>query len=68
MSQAAELPLEVQRRMEVMQRLMMVQGTDRYSQIQRQAARTLGISVRTIQRLVKSWQEQGLAGLLKKQR
>jgi putative transposase len=54
--------------MEVMQRLMMVQGTDRYSQIQRQAARTLGISVRTIQRLVKSWQEQGLAGLLKKQR
>ncbi|MBV9385927.1 MAG: helix-turn-helix domain-containing protein [Chroococcidiopsidaceae cyanobacterium CP_BM_ER_R8_30] len=62
------LPLEVQRRLEVMQSLMVYQGTDRYAQMQRQAARKLGITVRSVQRLVKSWREQGLAGLTKKRR
>lgn len=64
----APLPSEVQRRLEVMQRLLAVRGTDRYGKVQRQAARTLGITVRSVQRLRKNWQEQGVAGLLKQQR
>ncbi len=36
--------------------------------MQRIAAQKLGISVRSVQRLLKSWREQGLAGLSKKRR
>ncbi len=62
------LPHEVQQRMEVMQMLMAYQGTDRYGKIQRRAAEKLGISLRSVQRLIKSWQEQGLAGLSRQTR
>ena len=59
------LPSEVERRIEVIQQLLGVRGTDRYGEIQRQSALKLGITVRSLQRLVKSWEEQGVAGLLK---
>jgi putative transposase len=64
----AELPIEVQQRMEVIQMLMAVRGTDRYGKMQRRAAQKLGISLRSVQRLIKSWQEQGLAGLSRQAR
>lgn len=62
------LPHEVQQRMEVIQMLMAYQGTDRYGKIQRRAAEKLGVSLRSVQRLIKSWQEQGLAGLSRQTR
>ncbi|MGL4619707.1 MAG: Mu transposase C-terminal domain-containing protein, partial [Chroococcidiopsis sp.] len=62
------LPDDVQRRLEVIQNLITYQGTNRYAQMQRQAAQKLGITVRSVQRLLKTWREQGLAGLSKKRR
>jgi len=62
------LPDDVQRRLEVIQNLITYQGTNRYAQMQRQAAQNLGITVRSVQRLLKTWREQGLAGLSKKRR
>lgn len=48
------LPDDVQHRLEIIQNLIMYQGTNRYSQMQRQAACSLGITVRGVQRLVKT--------------
>jgi putative transposase len=63
-----ELPIEVEQRMEVIQRLMAVRGTDCYGQMQQRAAQRLGSSLRSVQRLIKSWQEQGIAGLSRQMR
>jgi transposase len=62
------MPIEVQQRIEVIQRLLAVQGTAQYGAVQRQAARSLGITVRSVQRLVKAWREQGLSGVCKQSR
>lgn len=59
---------EVQQRIKIIQRLMVVRGTEDYGKVQYQAAQTLGVSVRSVQRLVKAWQEEGIAGLSKKPR
>lgn len=64
----SELPNYVQRRMRIIQQLMAARGTKTYPQVQRQAARSLGISVRSLRRLVKAWQELGVAGLLRQPR
>ena len=56
---------EVQQRIEVIQQLISAQGTDRYGKLQQQAAKKLGMSVRSVQRLVKRWREQGLSALSK---
>lgn len=58
-----ELPADVQCRVKVIQKLMVASGTKRYAQVQQQAAESLGISVRSLRRLVKSWQSKGIAGL-----
>jgi putative transposase len=58
-----ELPLEMQHRIKVIQQLMIARGTADYGKVQQQAARSLGISIRSLRRLVKAWQEQGLAGI-----
>jgi putative transposase len=63
-----ELPVEVQQRMQVIQRLMAAAGTKNYGKVQRHLARELGISVRSLQRMVKRWRERGLAGLKKQVR
>ncbi|TBR56900.1 hypothetical protein B4U84_25970 [Westiellopsis prolifica IICB1] len=63
-----ELPFEVQQRLEVIQQLMRYRGSDRYGIVQQQAAQQLGISVRSLQRLVRSWQSQGIAGLYRQKR
>ena len=57
-----------QQRIEVIQQVMAARGTARYAGVQRQAARTLGMSVRSLRRLVRSWQERGLAGLTRQSR
>ena len=58
-----ELPVYVQQRMRIIQQLMAARGTKPYRQVQRQGARSLGMSVRSLRRLVKAWQELGVAGL-----
>ena len=67
-SERTELLPEMQERVKIIQQIMAVQGTNRYGQVQKQAASNLGISVRSLRRLVKLWQEQGLEGLLRQSR
>jgi len=64
----SEPSLEVQHRIEIIQTLISAQGTERYGKLQQQAAKKLGITVRSLQRLVKRWRQQGLAALLKQPR
>jgi len=65
---AAALPGEVVQRMEVIQRLLVAAGTGRYGEVQAAAAKELGVSVRSVQRLVKRWREEGVGGLRKQGR
>jgi len=58
-----ELPEEVQQRLAVVQGLLGAQGSDRYREEQRQAGQKLGLSLRGVQRLMKSWRERGIAGI-----
>ncbi|MGA7954553.1 MAG: Mu transposase C-terminal domain-containing protein, partial [Gloeobacterales cyanobacterium] len=67
-SVGTELAAEVQCRVKVIQQLMAVHGTKRYAKVQQQAAQRLGISVRSLRRMVKAWQEQGIAGLSRQMR
>ncbi|MBW4430939.1 MAG: DDE-type integrase/transposase/recombinase [Pelatocladus maniniholoensis HA4357-MV3] len=64
----SELPDYVQQRMRVIQQLLAARGTKTYAQVQRQAAHSLGISVRSLRRLLKAWQESGVAGLSRQPR
>jgi putative transposase len=65
---AGERSIEVQQRLDVIQKIITAQGTDRYGKVQQQGAKQLGMSVRSLQRLVKSWREQGLTALSKQPR
>jgi putative transposase len=65
---ASERSIEVQQRIEVIQQLIGVQGTERYGKVQQQAAQKLGMSVRSLQRMMKRWREQGLSGISKQYR
>ncbi|NJL20061.1 MAG: transposase [Leptolyngbyaceae cyanobacterium SM1_3_5] len=47
----------------MIQALARLQGSEQYAALQQQTAQTLGLSVRSVQRLLKAWREQGLAGL-----
>jgi hypothetical protein len=49
-----ELPAEVQKKIEVLQKLLAYQGTEKYSKIQKKAGKKLGMSVRGVQRLLKA--------------
>lgn len=64
----AAVPIEVQQRIKVIQQVIAVRGTDGYGQVQRQAAKKLGLSVRSLRRLMRSWQQQGIAGLRRQSR
>lgn len=65
---AQELEIEVRQRVEIIQSLISAQGTERYGKLQQQAAKQLGITIRSLQRLVKRWREEGLSALLKQPR
>ncbi len=67
-NEIAEVSIEVQQRIEIIQTLISAQGTDCYGKLQQQAAKKLGITVRSLQRLMKRWREQGLSALTKQQR
>ena len=61
-------PPEVQQRIEVIGRVMAARGSKHYGEVQARAASTLGISVRSLRRLVQAWQAEGLAGLTRRER
>jgi len=63
-----ESPIEVQQRIEVIQQLIAAQGTEQYGKLQQQSAKKLGMSIRSLQRLMKRWREQGLSALSKRYR
>lgn len=67
-NEIASVTVEVQQRIEVIQQVMSVRGTERYAKVQRQAAKKLGLSVRSLRRLVRSWQQHGIAGLMRQSR
>jgi putative transposase len=50
-----ELPPDAQSRVKMIQKLMAARGTEHYAKAQQQTARSLGISVRSLQRMVKAW-------------
>ncbi|MBD2020633.1 helix-turn-helix domain-containing protein [Leptolyngbya sp. FACHB-36] len=62
------LAIEIQQRIAVIQGLLAAAGTKSYGKVQQRAAKELGISVRSLQRLVKRWRELGIAGLSKQSR
>jgi putative transposase len=68
MNYETELASEVQHRIKVIQQLMIARGTAHYGKVQQQAARSLGVSVRSLRRLVRAWQEQGISGLSRQMR
>ncbi len=53
-NEIAGVSIEVQQRIEVIQQVMVVRGTERYVKVQRQAAKKLGLSVRSLRRLMRS--------------
>ncbi len=67
-SETRRLSPEMQERVQVIQQIMAARGTKSYGKVQKQAAEKLGISVRSLRRLVKLCQEQGLEGLLRQRR
>jgi putative transposase len=59
-----EMPPAVQKRMEGIQRLLRYEGSGEYGRKQEELAEELGISQRSVQRMVKAWREEGLQGLM----
>ncbi len=68
MNEIIHEPIEVQERLEVIQQVMAVRGTEGYAKEQQQAAKKLGLSVRSLRRMMRRWQEQGIAGLKRQSR
>jgi putative transposase len=58
-----DLPPIVQQRLDAIQSLLRYEGTEHYSKMQSEVAQKLGISLRSLQRLVKAWRDFGIRGL-----
>ena len=58
-----EISSEIQKKMEIIQELMEPCDRKTYTKKLKKAAKKLGKSKRTVQRLVKRWEEEGVAGL-----
>jgi putative transposase len=59
----SELAPIVQQRLDAIQLLLRYEGTEHYRKMQSQVAQSLGISLRSLQRLVKAWRDDGIRGL-----
>lgn len=64
----SEIPAEAQRMLEVIQTLIEPCDRTSYGEKLRDAAEKLGVSIRSIQRLVKRWEQKGLAAIVKDSR
>ena len=63
-----ELSLEERSRVRGIERLLSSSDRASYRQTQEELSKECGVSVRTIQRMVKRWREEGLSGLLRQPR
>jgi putative transposase len=59
-----EMPPVVQKRMAGIQVLLQYEGSREYGRKQQELAEELGISQRSVQRMIKAWREEGLQGLM----
>lgn len=64
----SELDEEAQLKLELIQTLLEPCDRATYGKRLKEAAKKLGKSKRTVQRLVKKWEEEGLAGLIQAKR
>lgn len=64
----SELNSDAQKKLEVLQSLMEPCDRATYGQKLREAAEKLGISLRSVQRLVKRWEQEGLASIARDSR
>ncbi|MBE9098370.1 DDE-type integrase/transposase/recombinase [filamentous cyanobacterium LEGE 07170] len=62
------LPYQARRRFEVLQRLQSYRGQGQYREEEAKAAQELGVSLRSVKRLVRQYREQGIAGLQRQPR
>ena len=67
-SRPAPLPYEVQRRVEVLQRLEACRGQPTYRSERTRAIQELGVSERSLRRLQQHYREHGMAGLRRQPR
>ena len=63
-----QLDSEAQRKLEIIQSLIEPCDRATYGQKLRETAEKLGVSVRSVQRLVKNWEQEGVAGIAKDSR
>jgi len=63
-----QLDNEARRKLEIIQSLIEPCDRATYGQKLRETAEKLGVSVRSVQRLVKSWEQEGVAGIAKDSR
>jgi DNA-binding NtrC family response regulator len=64
----SSLAPEVQRRLEAIERVVLAKETGERGRVRRQVAKSLGISERSLRRLVKAWREEGISGLTRRER
>ena len=55
-------------RVRALQELLRYVGTDEYVAAQKRVAQRLGLSVRSVQRLLQRWREDGVSGVIRKGR
>lgn len=67
-AQLQELPYFVRRRVEVLQQLQSYRGQRQYKEEEVKAARELGLSLRSLKRLVRQYKTQGIEGLKRQSR
>jgi putative transposase len=63
-----DLSEEVRLKMEVIQSLLEPCDKQTYSERLKQASQRLGKSVRTVQRLIKKWEKEGISGFVQSER
>ena len=68
LNQQEQLTEKTQRRMEVLQRLKSYKGSAEYREEKSRAAKELGVSDRSLRRMIVSYREEGIEGIMRKER
>jgi putative transposase len=68
LNQQEQLSKKMQRRMEVLQRLKSYKGKAEYREEKNRAAKELGVSDRSLRRMILRYREEGIEGIIRKER
>ena len=60
-----ELPEDLRKRVKGIERLLRASDRGNYQACQRELAAEWGVSVRSVQRMLKRWREEGVQGLMR---